>query len=148
MQTTMGARGRRRAQLESGLVEDILGSLWTTGAVPQQLQLPSGVGLNGPALDEARVFLSEILQDGATFVAGFTGFLISEGAHNRCCECNATVGVVECLAFGTDDSRCSNCYHPRCLSCTQRRIRCRSDDAGGSGGDEHCLFCGGAASAA
>lgn len=151
MQSTMGARGRRRANFESGLVEDILGSIWGTGVVPQQLQLPSGVRLNGPALDEARVILSETLQDGATFLAGFQGFLVSQGAHNRCCECNAKVGVVECLAFGGDHSSCPNCRHPRCLSCTQRRIR-YSDDAGGNGGDDrddgHCLFCGGAASAA
>ena len=145
VQSTLRARGRRRAQFESGLVEDILGALWSTGAVPEQLQLPSGVKLNGPALDEARVLLSETLQDGATFLAGFTGFLISQGAHNKCCECNATVGVVECLAFGGDHSSCHNCRHPRCLSCTEKRIR-RGDDA--NGGDEHCFFCGGAASAA
>ena len=148
MQSTMGARGRRRANFESGLVEDILGSIWGTGVVPQQLQLPSGVRLNGPALDEARVLLSETLQDGATFLAGFQGFLISQGAHNRCCECNSKVGVVECLAFGTDHSACRNCRHARCLSCTQRRLR-RSDDSGGDDRDDgHCLFCGGAASAA
>ena len=146
MQSTMGARGRRRARFETCLVDEILGSLRGMGAVPERLRLPNGVKLNGSALDEASGLLSETLQGGATFVAEFQGFLVSRGARNRCCDCEAVVGVVECIAFGDDHGACRNCRHPRCLPCAQRRIR-RSDAGGdgGDGGDERCLFCGGEA---
>ena len=153
MQSTMGARGRWRARFETCLVDEILGSLRGMGAVPQRLQLPNGVRLNGPTLDEASGILSETLQCGATFVADFQAFLVSQGARNRCCDCEAVVGVAESVAFGGDSGACRNCRHPRCLPCAQRRIR-RSDAGGvdgrdgGDGGDERCRFCGGEACAA
>ena len=115
MQSTMGARGRRRAHFETCLVDEILGSLRGMGAVTERLRLPNGVKLNGPTLDEASGVFSETLQCGATFVADFQAFLVSEGARNRCCECEAEVGVVESLAFGGEHGACRNCRHPRCL---------------------------------
>jgi len=146
MRSTMGARGRWRARFETCLVDEILGSLRGMGAVPQRLQLPNGVRLNGPTLDEASGILSETLQCGATFVADFQAFLVSQGARNRCCDCEAVVGVAESVAFGGDSGACRNCRHPRCLSCAQRRIR-RSVDGSDDGGDERCRFCGGGACA-
>ena len=123
-ESLLAERGKLRDRGQQHVATDAARSLLKSTNKSETLAAAASLELNGDALDAASGIFSDVLQQGAC--AGMSDlykcvtYLVAPSCSVKCANCDASVNVVQSVAFAGSLGACDACEHPRCLVCVSR----------------------------